>query len=50
MTVEVRLVKAEPTPAQLRAWAALWRLLLGPDADAPVLEPPHPDGGGGGDA
>jgi hypothetical protein len=46
LLVEVRLVRAEPTPAQLRAWAALWRLLLGPNADAPAPEaPPEARGG-----
>jgi hypothetical protein len=52
LLVEVRLVRAEPTPAQLRAWAALWQRLLAPAPDLkplPADEAPRPHGGGGDD-
>jgi hypothetical protein len=49
MTVEVRLIRTEPTSAQLHAWAALWRRLLRPDADAPAPETPRQEAGGADD-
>jgi hypothetical protein len=45
MNVQVSIIMGEPTPAQARAWAALWRLLLAPDTDTRAPEEPADDRG-----
>jgi hypothetical protein len=45
MDVHVSIIMGEPSPAQARAWAALWRLLLAPDADTREPEAPADDRG-----
>lgn len=43
--IQVSIVTGQPTPALARAWAALWRLLLAPDADTREPEAPADDRG-----
>jgi hypothetical protein len=43
--IRVSIMTGQPTPAQARAWAALWRLLLAPDAETHEPEAPADDRG-----
>jgi hypothetical protein len=43
--VQVSIITGEPSPAQARAWAALWRRLLAPDTDTRAPEAPADDRG-----
>jgi hypothetical protein len=47
--IRVSIITGQPTPAQARAWAALWCLLLARDADTREPEAPADDGGRAGD-
>jgi hypothetical protein len=40
--VQVSVIIGEPSPAQLRAWVALWRLLLVEPEHTNALEAPTP--------